>query len=64
MRVGRSDAADFPLAFVHSPQLATIVRAMGVESDNFAAEMLLKQLGAQESGQGTSARGAATVMAC
>jgi serine-type D-Ala-D-Ala carboxypeptidase/endopeptidase (penicillin-binding protein 4) len=63
VRVGRSDAADFPLAFVHSPQLATIVRAMGVESDNFAAEMLLKQLGAQESGQGTSARGAATVMA-
>jgi D-alanyl-D-alanine carboxypeptidase/D-alanyl-D-alanine-endopeptidase (penicillin-binding protein 4) len=63
VRVGRSAAADFPLAFVHSPQLATIVRAMGVESDNFAAEMLLKQLGAQESGQGTSARGAATVMA-
>ena len=63
VRVERSNAADFPLAFVHSPQLATIVRAMGVESDNFAAEMLLKQLGAQESGQGTSARGAATVMA-
>jgi serine-type D-Ala-D-Ala carboxypeptidase/endopeptidase (penicillin-binding protein 4) len=63
VRVGRSDAADFPLAFVHSAQLGAIVREMGVESDNFAAEMLLKQLGAQESGQGTSARGAATVMA-
>ena len=63
VRVGRSAAADFPLAFVHSQQLATIVRAMGVASDNFAAEMLLKQLGAKESGQGTSARGAATVMA-
>jgi D-alanyl-D-alanine carboxypeptidase/D-alanyl-D-alanine-endopeptidase (penicillin-binding protein 4) len=62
VRVGRSRAADFPLAFVHSAPLASIVREMGVESDNFAAEMLLKALGAQ-SGQGTSARGAATVLA-
>jgi D-alanyl-D-alanine carboxypeptidase/D-alanyl-D-alanine-endopeptidase (penicillin-binding protein 4) len=63
VRVGRSNAADFPLAFVHSAPLASIVREMGVESDNFIAEMLLKQLGAQQSTQGTSARGAATVMA-
>jgi PBP4 family serine-type D-alanyl-D-alanine carboxypeptidase len=35
---------------------------MGVESDNFTAEMLLKQLGAQDGGHGTSASGAAVVM--
>ncbi len=62
-RVGRTAAADFPLAFVHSPTLAELVRLMGVDSDNFVAEMLLKQLGAQESGRGTSARGAAVVTA-
>ena len=62
-RAGTTAAADFPLAFVHSPTLAAIVRAMGVESDNFVAEMLLKQLGAQQTGRGTSARGAAAVTA-
>jgi serine-type D-Ala-D-Ala carboxypeptidase/endopeptidase (penicillin-binding protein 4) len=62
-RTGRTDAPDFPLAFVHSAPLGEIVRFMGVESDNFIAEMLLKQLGAQESGLGTSAGGAAVVTA-
>lgn len=62
-RVARSRAVDFPFAFVHSAPLATIVREMGVESDNFIAEMLLKSLGAQSTGRGTSAHGAAAVMA-
>jgi len=62
-RVGTTAAADFPLAFVHSATLGSIVRYMGVESDNFTAEMLLKQLGAHEGGPGTSARGAAVVTA-
>jgi D-alanyl-D-alanine carboxypeptidase/D-alanyl-D-alanine-endopeptidase (penicillin-binding protein 4) len=62
-RVGATTAADFPLAFVHSPALGSIVRYMGVESDNFTAEMLLKQLGAYQTGVGTSARGAAVVTA-
>jgi serine-type D-Ala-D-Ala carboxypeptidase/endopeptidase (penicillin-binding protein 4) len=61
-RVARSTAADFPLAFVHSAKLSALVRYMGVESDNFTAEMLLKQLGAQDGGHGTSASGAAVVM--
>ena len=61
--VGRTAAADFPLAFVHSATLAELVRFMGVDSDNFVAEMLLKQLGAQATGRGTSARGAAVVTA-
>ena len=60
-KVGATNAADFPIAFVHSPTLFAITRYMGVESDNFTAEMLLKQLGAQSGGRGTSARGAATV---
>lgn len=62
-RVARTRAPDFPLAFAHSAPLGEIVRYMGVESDNFVAEMLLKQLGAQEAGRGTSAGGAATVTA-
>lgn len=62
-RVEATAAADFPLAFVHSPPLAELVRFMGVESDNFTAELLLKQLGAQELGLGTSAGGAAVVTA-
>jgi D-alanyl-D-alanine carboxypeptidase/D-alanyl-D-alanine-endopeptidase (penicillin-binding protein 4) len=62
-RVARTDAPDFPLAFVHSRPLGEIVQYMGVESDNFIAEMLLKQLGAQETGRGTSAGGAAAVAA-
>ena len=48
---------------MHSATLGQIVRYMGVESDNFTAEMLLKQLGAQTGGPGTSARGAAAVTA-
>ena len=62
-RAGRTSAPDFPIAFVHSQPLGAIVRSMGVESDNFVAEMLLKQLGAQETGRGTSAGGAIVVTA-
>jgi D-alanyl-D-alanine carboxypeptidase/D-alanyl-D-alanine-endopeptidase (penicillin-binding protein 4) len=62
-RTARTNAADFPLAFVHSARLSALVRYMGLESDNFTAEMLLKQLGAQDGGHGTSASGAAVVMA-
>ena len=63
VRVARTTAADFPLAYVHSAPLGELVHWMGVESDNFVAEMLLKQLGAQELGLGTSAGGAAVVTA-
>jgi D-alanyl-D-alanine carboxypeptidase/D-alanyl-D-alanine-endopeptidase (penicillin-binding protein 4) len=60
-RTGRSAAADVPLAAVESAPLSEIVRWMGRVSDNFTAEILLKQLGAAEGGTGTSARGAAVV---
>jgi len=49
------------LATVSSPTLASMLRFMDRESDNFTAEMLLKQLGLTELGRGTSAGGAAVV---
>ena len=62
-RTGRAPADAYALAAVHSAPLAKIVRFMGVESDNFTAEMLLKLLGAAEGRVGTSAAGAAVVRA-
>jgi D-alanyl-D-alanine carboxypeptidase/D-alanyl-D-alanine-endopeptidase (penicillin-binding protein 4) len=50
-----------PLARIDSPPLATIVGFMDHESDNFTAELLLKQLGALSLDRGTSAAGAAEV---
>jgi D-alanyl-D-alanine carboxypeptidase/D-alanyl-D-alanine-endopeptidase (penicillin-binding protein 4) len=49
------------LGTVSSPTLAAMLRFMDRESDNFTAEMLLKQLGLSELGRGTSAAGAAVV---
>ena len=43
---GRADADAFPLAVSDSATLAAIVRFMDRESDNFTAELLLKELGA------------------
>jgi D-alanyl-D-alanine carboxypeptidase/D-alanyl-D-alanine-endopeptidase (penicillin-binding protein 4) len=51
------------LASVLSPTLAQIVRFMDRESDNFTAELLLKQLGTANGAVGTSAGGAAQVRA-
>jgi serine-type D-Ala-D-Ala carboxypeptidase/endopeptidase (penicillin-binding protein 4) len=48
---------------VESAPLSEIVRWMGRVSDNFTAELLLKQLGAADGEPGTSARGAAMVRA-
>jgi serine-type D-Ala-D-Ala carboxypeptidase/endopeptidase (penicillin-binding protein 4) len=58
---GRADAEAFPLVSVTSPTLATIVRTMDLESDNFTAELLLKELGAIGADRGTTAAGAAVV---
>ena len=49
------------LAEVLSPPLGQIVRFMDSESDNFTAELLLKQLGALSIDRGTSAAGASEV---
>jgi D-alanyl-D-alanine carboxypeptidase/D-alanyl-D-alanine-endopeptidase (penicillin-binding protein 4) len=60
-RLGKVDDFSVPLGVVESPPLAAMLRYMDRESDNFTAEMLLKQLGAVEGGAGSSAAGAAVV---
>jgi D-alanyl-D-alanine carboxypeptidase/D-alanyl-D-alanine-endopeptidase (penicillin-binding protein 4) len=60
--VGRVDDFSIPLAEIESPTLASIIRYMDKESDNFTAELLLKQLGAVVLERGTSAAGASIVM--
>ena len=49
------------LGFVESPTVAELVTFMNRESDNFTAETLLKLIGAQVRGQGTSLAGAKVV---
>jgi len=46
-----------PLGSVDSPDLVAIVHWMDTVSDNFTAEMLVKELGAVQSGHGTTAAG-------
>jgi serine-type D-Ala-D-Ala carboxypeptidase/endopeptidase (penicillin-binding protein 4) len=60
--IGRVDDFSIPLAQVDSPPLGSIIRFMDRESDNFTAELLLKQLGAVVLDRGTSAAGASVVM--
>ncbi len=59
--VGRVAEFSMPIASVSSPTLATLIRYMDRESDNFTAELLLKALGAAQSDHGTSAAGATVV---
>jgi serine-type D-Ala-D-Ala carboxypeptidase/endopeptidase (penicillin-binding protein 4) len=60
---GTASADAEGLAEVLSPPLAQIVRFMDRESDNFTAELLLKQVGAANGRVGTTAAGAAQVRA-
>jgi D-alanyl-D-alanine carboxypeptidase/D-alanyl-D-alanine-endopeptidase (penicillin-binding protein 4) len=59
--MGRADPLADQLAITESAPLSRIVRYMNRESDNFTAEILLKQLGAVDDAAGTSAAGAAAV---
>ena len=59
---GTADSAAVPLATIESVPLAGVLRFMDHESDNFTAEMLLKQLGAGIGLQGTTAAGAQAVL--
>jgi D-alanyl-D-alanine carboxypeptidase/D-alanyl-D-alanine-endopeptidase (penicillin-binding protein 4) len=59
-RVGRATEPAIPLAHVSSAPLWKILRYMDSWSDNFTAELVLKQLGAHF-GHGTSPGGAAAV---
>jgi D-alanyl-D-alanine carboxypeptidase/D-alanyl-D-alanine-endopeptidase (penicillin-binding protein 4) len=58
---GVADPSAEQLAITASAPLARIVAYMNRESDNFTAELLLKQLGAVDEGRGTSAGGAEAV---
>lgn len=58
---GTAPSDGLPLAAIHSMTMANLVRAINVPSDNFAAEILLKDLGATYGSGGTTAAGAAVV---
>jgi D-alanyl-D-alanine carboxypeptidase/D-alanyl-D-alanine-endopeptidase (penicillin-binding protein 4) len=59
--LGKGRDTDSVLATVESPPLAQIVAWMGRVSDNFTAEILLKEIAAESGQLGTSAAGAALV---
>lgn len=61
--LGTAPVEGFRLAVDTSATLADVVSSMNHESDNFTAEMLLKQLGAVAVGLGTTAGGARAVLA-
>jgi D-alanyl-D-alanine carboxypeptidase/D-alanyl-D-alanine-endopeptidase (penicillin-binding protein 4) len=58
---GTAPSDGMPLADVQSMTMAQLVRAINLPSDNFAAEVLLKDLGASFGSGGTTAAGAAVV---
>ena len=58
---GTTDADAERLAVVGSPKIMALVRTMNRESDNFVAEMLVKELGARELARGTTAAGARVI---
>jgi len=58
---GVAPADGAQLASIESQPLSTILRWMDRVSDNFTAELVLKQLGTLSGGQGTTTRGAAYV---
>jgi serine-type D-Ala-D-Ala carboxypeptidase/endopeptidase (penicillin-binding protein 4) len=60
-RTGRAPRDVLPLGLDYSEPLTTIVQEMNRESDNFVAEMLLKQLGAALGPRGSTAAGATVV---
>jgi D-alanyl-D-alanine carboxypeptidase/D-alanyl-D-alanine-endopeptidase (penicillin-binding protein 4) len=59
--LGRAPENAYALAQVESDPLPAVVAEMDRESDNFIAEMLLKEIGAEAGGAGTTAAGATVV---
>jgi D-alanyl-D-alanine carboxypeptidase/D-alanyl-D-alanine-endopeptidase (penicillin-binding protein 4) len=62
VQVGVASDEALSLASIESPPLWKLLRFMDRESDNYTAELLLKQVGAFGNDQGTTANGAAEVM--
>ena len=63
IRAGITPANAQPLAAVTSPRMATLLALTNAPSNNFFAEMLLKDLGARYGAGGTTADGASVVRA-
>ncbi len=61
IRLGTAPEEATRVTAVNSPPLSQILRFMNRESDNYTAELLLKQIGLFENGKGTSANGASLV---
>ena len=59
--LGTARSGAVRLGEVRSVRLASVIAEMDTNSDNFVAELLLKELGAEEGGTGSSAEGAAVV---
>lgn len=59
---GRAAPTATPLAGVLSQGIARVVRQMNRESDNFIAESLVKLLGAEELGRGTTSAGTSVIV--
>jgi D-alanyl-D-alanine carboxypeptidase/D-alanyl-D-alanine-endopeptidase (penicillin-binding protein 4) len=55
--LGVAAANAVPLAYVESPRLASLVHEMDTYSDNFTAEMLMKEVGAVHARGGSAADG-------
>ncbi|MGH3001973.1 MAG: D-alanyl-D-alanine carboxypeptidase/D-alanyl-D-alanine endopeptidase, partial [Gaiellaceae bacterium] len=60
--VGRAPAGAVVLAQVEAAPLPAVLREMDRDSDNFTAEMLLKELGAEVGAGGTTAAGTVVVL--
>jgi D-alanyl-D-alanine carboxypeptidase/D-alanyl-D-alanine-endopeptidase (penicillin-binding protein 4) len=60
--VGRAPAGAYALAQVESAALPQVLQEMDRDSDNFTAELMLKQLGAEAGGAGTTRAGVAVVL--
>jgi D-alanyl-D-alanine carboxypeptidase/D-alanyl-D-alanine-endopeptidase (penicillin-binding protein 4) len=58
---GRTPAYTTLLASVQSPPISTLIALTNTPSDNYLAEMLLKDIGARLGGAGTTLAGAAVV---
>ena len=61
VRIGIAPDDASTLATINSPPLWKLIRFMDHESDNYTAELLLKQIGAYVNERGTTANGAAEV---
>jgi D-alanyl-D-alanine carboxypeptidase/D-alanyl-D-alanine-endopeptidase (penicillin-binding protein 4) len=61
LRLGRASEEATPLALINSPPLRKLLRFMNRESDNYSAELLLKQIGASENEWGSTVNGASLV---